>query len=279
MFTRRNRTLSRSLHYLVYLVLISIILFPLSWVLLGSFKHPTEIFTYPPTFFPRQFTFENYVEVFTRTEMVNYILNTIIAAVSSTVLSLMFASLAGYGFSRYEFKMKYPLLVAMLGLQLIPGSVNIIPYYIMMSKLGLLNTLFGLTLIYTSIRIPFSTWILKGYFDTLPRSLSDAARVDGCSTLRIFWNIMLPLSLPGLGAAGFLSLLAAWGQFLLPLVVASSNRTMVVGVGLYSFFGTEGNVYYHHLFAASIITITPVLVAYFLAQETFVSGLTRGANK
>jgi ABC-type glycerol-3-phosphate transport system permease component len=255
------------------------VLLPLSWVLLASFKHPTEIFTYPPTIFPHRFTLQNYVEVLSRTEMVRYLINTFVVAVLSTLLTLGLSAPAAYGFSYHQFKLKYALLVAMLGIQLIPGSVNIIPYYIMMSKMGLLNTLVGLILIYASIRAPFSIWILKAHFDSLPSSLADAARVDGCSGGRILWSIILPLSLPGLGAAGFLSLLFSWGQFLLPLVIASSRQTMVVGVGLYSFFGVEGNVYYHHLFAASMLTIAPLLIAYLVAQETFVAGLTRGAVK
>ena len=277
-----NRTgfiMDRTLRYLAYAALLAIVLLPLSWMLFGSFKHPTEIFTYPPTFLPRQPTLDNYVLVFSKTEMLTYLWNTFVVAVGSTAASLALAAPAAYGFSHYEFRLKYPLLVAMLAVQLIPGSVNIIPYYIMMSRLGLLNTLLGLGLIYTSIRIPFSIWILKGYFDSLPPSLPEAALVDGCSNFRILWNIMLPLSLPGMGAAGFLSLLFSWGQFLLPLVVASSTRTMVVGVGLYSFFGPDGDVYYHHLFAASVIAILPVVIAYFLAQETFVAGLTKGSVK
>ncbi len=265
--------------YGAYAVLAAVVLLPLSWVLLSSFKHATEIFTYPPTIFPRKFTLGNYAEVLGRTEMVRYLANTLVVSVLSTLLSLLVAAPAAYGFSHYQFRLKYPLLIAMLGIQLIPGSVNIIPYYIMMSKMGLLNTLTGLTLIYASIRVPFSIWILKAHFDSVPPSLAESARIDGCSGVQILWSIVLPLSLPGLGAAGFLSLLFSWGQFLLPLVIASSRQTMVVGVGLYSFFGVEGNVYYHHLFAASVIAVAPLLIAYLIAQETFVAGLTRGAVK
>ena len=276
----KTRALVRTMgRYGGFLVLALVILFPLSWVLLSSFKEPREIFSYPPTIFPRKFIITNYVDVFSRTEMVLYLKNTVIVAVLAVAVCLLIAAPAAYGFSYYRFKMKYTLLIAMLGIQLIPGTVNIIPYYIMMSKIGLLNTLSGLILIFASVRIPFSIWILKAHFDTIPSSLSDSARLDGCSGVRILWSIILPLSLPGLGAAGFLTLLFSWGQFLLPLVVASSRETMLVSVGLYSFFGAEGDVYFHHLSAACVIASIPLVVGYLVAQRGFVSGLTHGAVK
>ena len=262
-----------------YLLLALVVLLPLSWVVLSSFKHPSEIFTYPPSIFPRWFVISNYLDVLGRTEMGLYLFNTVVVAVLSMALTLVIAAPAAYGFSYYNFKMKYPLLIAMLGLQLIPGSVNIIPYYIMMAKLGLLNRLSGLILIFAAIRVPFAIWILKAHFDTIPSSLAESARLDGCSNPRILWSIILPLSLPGLGAAGFLTLLFSWGQFLLPLVVASSRETMLVAVGLYSFFGTEGAVSYHYLFAASVITSVPLVIGYLLTQKSFISGLTQGAVK
>ncbi len=275
-----TKSLARAVgRYAGFALLAAVVLLPLSWVLLSSFKDPTEIFTYPPTIIPRRFTLLNYVDVFARTEMGLYLANTAVVAVASTLLSLALAAPAAYGFSYYQFKLKYPILIAMLGIQLIPGSVNIIPYYIMMSKMGLLNTLTGLTLIYASIRVPFSIWILKAHFDSLPPSLAESARIDGCTGIQILWSIILPLTLPGLGAAGFLTLLFSWGQFLLPLVVASSRETMVVAVGLYSFFGTEGNVYYHHLFAASVIASVPLVIGYLLTQRSFISGITKGAVK
>ena len=275
-----RRTFFREMgRYGGYLLLAIVVLLPLSWVVLSSFKHPSEIFTYPPTIFPRRFVITNYLDVLSRTEMGLYLFNTVIVAVLSMVLTLGISAPAAYGFSSYRFKMKHTLLVAMLGLQLIHGSVNIIPYYIMMAKMGLLNRLSGLILIFAAIRVPFAIWILKAHFDTIPPSLAESARLDGCSSPRILWSIILPLSLPGLGAAGFLTLLFSWGQFLLPLVVASSRETMLVAVGLYSFFGTEGVVSYHYLFAASVITSVPLVIGYLLTQRSFISGLTQGAVK
>ncbi len=273
-----NKKRYQVLNYVGYLLIVLIVLFPVSWVIFGSFKSPQEIFIYPPTIVPRNFTFANYLEVFAKTPIPRQLWNTVIVTLGSTVLSLLFASLAAFGFSRYDFKLKEVLLVGMLALQLVPATVNLIPYYKMMVKLNLLNTLIGLILIYTAMRIPFSTWILKAYYDSLPQSLMDAALIDGCSHFRVFWNIMLPLSLPGIGAAGFLSFLGGWGEFLIPLTIASNRDVSVISVGLYAFFGGEIQVY-NLLFAASVIATAPVLIAFLLSQETFISGLTAGSGK
>ena len=220
--------------YSAYLPIAVVVLFPLSWVLLGSFKHPSEIFAYPTTFFPRDFTLANYADVIRRTALPSYLLNSAIVTLASLVLTLAFASVAAYGFSRWDFPFKNTLLVVLLVLQLIPSSVNIVPYYVMMNGLGLLNTRTGVVAIYTATQIPFAIWILKGFFDTLPRSLDEAALIDGCSMFRAFVTIILPLSLPGLSAAGFLLFLSAWSEFLIPLVVANARDVAVMSVGLYT---------------------------------------------
>lgn len=262
----------------LYAVISLVVLFPLSWVLLGSFKNPSEIFAYPTTFWPRDFTWTNYGDVIQRTELPVYLVNTAIVTIATLVLALGFATVAAYGFSRWNFPFKNTTLVVLLMLQLIPSTVNIVPYYLMMSWLHLLNTRLGLIIIYTASHIPLAIWIMKGFFDTLPRSLDEAAVIDGCSTFRVFWNIILPLSLPGLSAAGFLIFLSAWSEFLIPLVIANSRDVAVMSVGLFSFFGTD-TTQYHYAFAASVISTAPVILAYLFAQEYLVSGLASGAEK
>jgi len=247
-------------------------------VLLGSFKNPGEIFAFPTTFWPRDFTFTNYADVINRTALPTYLWNTVIVTAFTLVLTLAIGTVAAYGFSRWSFPFKDTILVVLLILQLIPSTVNIVPYYMMLNSLDLLNTHAGLIIIYTAGNVPFVIWIMKGYFDTLPRSLDEAAVIDGCSMFRVFWSIILPLSLPGLSAAGFLTFLSAWSEFLLPLVLANSREVAVMSVGLYSFFGTDSTAY-HYAFAASVMSTAPVIIAYLFAQEYLVSGLASGAEK
>lgn len=275
---RAGRAADRLITYGLYALLSLIVLFPLAWVLLGSFKNPSEIFAYPTTFWPRDFTWTNYGDVIRRTALPTYLFNTFIVTAFTLLLSLGFATVAAYGFSRWDFRFKDTILVLLLVLQLIPSTVNIVPYYMMMNWLHLLNTHAALIIIYTASHIPFAIWIMKGFFDTLPRSLDEAAVIDGCSMFRVFWSIILPLSLPGLSAAGFLIFLAAWGEFLIPLVLANSKEVAVMSVGLFSFFGTD-TTQYHYAFAASVMSTAPVIIAYLFAQEYLVSGLASGAEK
>jgi ABC-type glycerol-3-phosphate transport system permease component len=274
----RYRLAELTITYLLYGLLSLVVLFPLAWVLLGSFKNPGEIFAFPTTFWPRDFTFSNYADVINRTALPTYLWNTVIVTVFTLVFTLSLGTVAAYGFSRWEFPFKNTILVTLLILQLIPSTVNIVPYYMMLNSLELLNTHAGLIIIYTAGNVPFVIWIMKGYFDTLPRSLDEAAVIDGCSMFRVFWSIILPLSLPGLSAAGFLTFLSAWSEFLLPLVLANSREVAVMSVGLYSFFGMD-NTAYHYAFAASVMSTAPVLIAYLFAQEYLVSGLASGAEK
>jgi ABC-type glycerol-3-phosphate transport system permease component len=264
--------------YPLYIVIAILVLFPLSWAFLGAFKSPSEIFIYPPSFLPRSGTLENFSDVLIRGRFASYVWNTAIVATVSVILTLFFGSLAAYAISRWNFQFKDTLLIVLLGLQLIPSTVNIVPYYIMMSQLGLLNTLSGLIIIYTASNIPITIWLLKGFFDTVPHSLDEAAAIDGCSKLRTYWSVILPLSLPGLSVAGFLCFISCWSEFLVPLVIAPSRATTVVSVGLYNFFGPDG-VEYNALFAATLITVAPVLIAYLFALRYIVSGLTAYAEK
>jgi ABC-type glycerol-3-phosphate transport system permease component len=139
--------------------------------------------------------------------------------------------------------------------------------------MGLLNSHAGLVLIYTASNIPITIWLLKGFFDTVPRALDEAAAIDGCSKWRTFWTVIMPLSLPGLSVAGFLIFISCWSEFLVPLVIAPARNVAVVSVGLYAFFGPDGTAY-NALFAATVITVAPVVVAYLFAQRFIVSGLT-----
>lgn len=274
----RYRLPELAVTYTLYGMLSLLVLFPLAWVLLGSFKNPGEIFAFPTTFWPRDFTFTNYADVINRTALPTYLWNTVIVTGSTLALTLFIGTVAAYGFSRWDFPFKDTILVVLLILQLIPSTVNIVPYYMMLNSLDLLNTHAGLIIIYTAGNIPFVIWIMKGYFDTLPRSLDEAAVIDGCSMFRVFWSIILPLSLPGLSAAGFLTFLSAWSEFLLPLVLANSREVAVMSVGLYSFFGADSTAY-HYAFAASVMSTAPVIIAYLFAQEYLVSGLASGAEK
>lgn len=262
-----------------YALLVLVVMLPLSWALFGSFKPQSEIFAYPPTLLPKEFSLQAYADVFARTQIPRFLVNSILVTVATTILVIAFASVAAYGFSRWEFRFKNVVMVGLLVFQLIPSGVTIIPYYLMMNQLHLLNTHAGLIMVFTATHIPFALWIIKGQFDSIPTALDEAAVIDGASRLRVLWTVIMPLSLPGIGAAACLTFITVWAEFLIPMVLANSPETTLVSVGLYNLFGRDSTTFYNQLFAAAVLATTPVIIAYLVAQEQFISGLASGAEK
>lgn len=275
----RPRAWQRHVGITLYALIVMVVLLPLSWALFGSMKPQSEIFAYPPSFFPKEFSLQAYVDILTRTQIPLYLVNSIVVTLATTVLVVLCASVAAYGFSRWNFRGKDAVMVSLLVCQLIPSGVTIIPYYLMMNQLNLLNTHVGLILIFTATHVPFAVWIIKGQFDAIPTSLDEAAVIDGASRLRVLTTVIMPVSLPGIGAAACLTFITVWAEFLIPMVLANSPETTLVSVGLYNMFGRDSTTFYNQLFAAAVLATTPVIIAYLVAQEQFISGLTGGAEK
>lgn len=275
----RLRPVQRFFGLTLYALLVLLVMLPLSWALFGSFKPQSEIFAYPPSFLPKEFSLQAYVDILTRTRIPDFLINSIVVTLATTLLVLIFASVAAYGFSRWTFKGKNFVMVGLLVCQLIPSGVTIIPYYLMMNQLNLLNTHAGLILVFTATHIPFAMWIIKGQFDAVPVSLDEAAIIDGASRFRVLWTVVVPVSMPGIGAAACLTFITVWAEFLVPMVLANSPETTLVSVGLYNLFGKDSTTFYNQLFAAAVLATTPVIIAYLVAQEQFISGLTGGAEK
>lgn len=275
----RPRPWQRFIGLTAYALLVLVVMLPLSWAFFGSLKPQSEIFAYPPSFFPREFSLQAYLDILTRTQIPRFLVNSIIVTLVTTVLVICCASVAAYGFSRWNFRGKNVVMVGLLVCQLIPSGVTIIPYYLMMNQLNLLNTHAGLILIFTATHVPFALWIIKGQFDAIPVSLDEAAVIDGASRWRVLFTVIMPVSLPGIGAAACLTFITVWAEFLIPMVLANSPETTLVSVGLYNLFGRDSTTFYNQLFAAAVLATTPVIIAYLVAQEQFISGLTGGAEK
>lgn len=275
---RSDRVLN-GLGILGYALIVPFALLPLTWAILGSFKAQSEIYAFPPTLIPRDFTFDAYALVLSATRIPAYVWNSAIVASITTACVLFLASVAAYGFSRWNFRSKEVVLVGLLVCQLIPTAATIVPYYLMMNGLGLLNSHAGLVIIFTATHAPFAIWILKSQFDSIPVALDEAAAIDGSSRLRTLVSIILPLSLPGLGAAGCLTFITVWAEFLIPLVIAGTQETTVASVGLFGLFGQDTTTYYNRLFAATSIVVVPVIILYVFAQEQFIAGLAGGSEK
>ena len=221
--------------YILLFTYLFITLVPLVWVLSTSFKSNEEAISLPPQFIPANPTLDNYLFVVTEPHIVHSLFNSFIVSIGSTVISVAISALGGYAFARFEFKGKNLLLSVILGLFMIPVLINIIPLYIMFSQIGLLNSLLGLILTFQILIIPLNIFLLKSYFETIPRELEEAALIDGCSSLGVLRRITIPLSMPGFAIAAVLAFRFSWNEFILPIVLANRPDSMVFQVALYEF--------------------------------------------
>jgi multiple sugar transport system permease protein len=267
--------------YIVHVLLIAIAVIavaPLLWVVSTSFKPISEVATTPPTIFPAHPTIGPYVNLWVKEPYLLYTRNSFLVSVASAGLALFISCLAAYGMARYRFKGVRIVISIFLLSQMFPGAAILIPVTQTMLKIGLYNTLPGLSLVYTAFFIPFSSWMLYGYFRAIPRELDEAAHIDGCSRMGILTRIIIPLTVPGLAATFVFSFLGAWNEFLFALVLTNNDSVRTLPVGVQALIGqymTDWNL----LAASAIIFAIPPLVLFFLFEKALLKGLTAGAVK
>jgi multiple sugar transport system permease protein len=271
-----NIFFEKSLIYSVIAVYLFITVAPLVWVLSTSFKPNQEAISFPPKFLPDHPTFENYFFVLTDSKLVLSLINSLIVSVGSTALSVTVSALGGYAFARYDFKGKNLLMSTILALFMIPVVINIIPLYIMLANVGLLNSLVALVLTFQILIIPLNIFLLKNYFESLPKELEEAALIDGCSKLGALIRITIPMSLPGFLIAAILSFRFSWNEFVLPVVIANKPDSMIFQVALYQFISLY-RIDWGYLTAGINIAIIPVVVLMLIFQKKMIRGLTLGA--
>lgn len=222
--------------------------------------------------------FNNYISLLSEQNFLHWFLNSVLVAIFSTLAGLVFSSTAAFAFSQFRFAGRKALLYGFLFTQMFPGALLIVALYNIMNRLGLLNSLIGLIVAYSTFSLPFCVWMLKSYFDTIPTSLMEAGKIDGLSYWGQFYRIGLPLALPGIAVTCFFSFITAWNEFLFALIFLTSDKKMTLAVGLRTFIGYE-NTMWDHLSAGSILITLPVLIFFVFAQRWIISGLTKGAVK
>jgi multiple sugar transport system permease protein len=266
----------KSLIYSVIAVYLFITVAPLVWVLSTSFKPNQEAISFPPKFLPDHPTWENYFFVLTDSKLVLSLINSLIVSVGSTALSVTVSALGGYAFARYDFKGKNLLMSTILALFMIPVVINIIPLYIMLANVGLLNSLVALVLTFQILIIPLNIFLLKNYFESLPKELEESALIDGCSKLGALIRVTIPMSLPGFLIAAILSFRFSWNEFVLPVVLSNKPDSMIFQVALYQFISLY-RIDWGYLTAGINIAIIPVVVLMLIFQKKMIRGLTLGA--
>jgi len=253
-------------------------LFPLCWIVSTSLKTLPETFLTPPSWFPAHFEFANYVRIWTIQSFARYFLNSLIVSSAATGASIILASLAGYGFSRFRFRFSRALMILVLVAQMFPGLVLLIPYFTLASEARLLNTYSVLIIVYTSFALPFCIWLMKGFFDSIPSELDQAALVDGCTHLGAFTRVILPLALPGVVATAIFSFLLAWNEYLFAVVLTSKERMYLVTVGIASTVG-QFRIMWNELMAGAVLATIPTIILYAFLERHLVRGLSAGAVK
>ena len=260
------------------LVALAVTLFPFYWMVNTSLKPQSEVFLSPPTFVSAHWTLAAYLQVWSSRLLGRFFLNSAVVSVGSTLLAMALSALAAYGFSRFRLRWERPLILLLLFTQMLPGTLLIIPYFQLMAALHLINTYLSLILAYVSFALPFSTWMLIGFFRSIPLELDEAAMVDGCGRVGAFWRVILPLSLPGLVAVAIFTFLLAWNAYVFALVLTTDPKMFPLSVGIANMLG-EYQVLWNEMMAAAVLATLPVFVLYGFLERYLVQGITAGALK
>ncbi|MFA5385142.1 MAG: carbohydrate ABC transporter permease [Eubacteriales bacterium] len=253
-----------------------VLLLPLIITVLTSFKPAGEVITAVPTLIPHRFSLQNYIDLFTIQEFPRYLLNSSLVASCTAVLTLIIASLAACALVWMRFPGKKVILCSILFTYMFPHILLLIPLFLMCHNFNLIDTKFSLVLVYLAFSLPFSTWMLQGFFESIPRELIEASFMDGCSYRDTLLRIVIPVSLPGVGAVGIFSFVLAWGEYLFAgtLINHETNRTIAIGLQtLVGYYRTD----YALLTAASTAMSLPIFVLLVAAQKYFIQGLTTGS--
>jgi multiple sugar transport system permease protein len=267
-----------TLSYGVLVTLAILVLFPFYWMTITSFKSEEQMRSLVSMFWPKPLVGENYEQLLNKTDFVKWYGNSATVAIASTLVATAVGTIGAYALARLKFLGRGFMASATLITYLVPPSILFIPLYAQMRNLGLANSLAGLIAAYPSFTVPFVTWLLMGYFESIPEELEEAAMIDGATRFGAFYRIVLPLSAPGVLAAGLYAFTQAWNEFLYALVFITDGKLRTLPVGLASFI--TGDVYgWGYLMAGAVLTTLPVIAAYIYLQKYMVEGLTAGSVK
>lgn len=252
--------------------------FPVFWMAVSSFKPNTEIFELPPRVISENFSLDAYTSIVTDPVKVRFFVNSYVVALSVTALTLLVAILAGYAFSRFQFPFKRPINMVIVGVQAVPPITLLIPYFGLMVTLHLYNTYPALILTYMVFTLPYAIIMMTGYFNTLPRELDEAVKVDGAGSLTALWRVLVPISVPGLVSVGIYTFMITWNEYLFALTLTRTQEMRTVPIGIQLLMG-QHSYEWNEMMAMSILGCLPVLVLFLFFQRFFIGGMTAGSVK
>lgn len=270
--------------WLLTFILMIIMCIPGLWVVLSAFRPNREILAKPPIWIPQDLTLNNFAKIFgfgadqVAIPVLSYFANSMIIALTSTVIALIIGIGGGYAFARFRFRYKNSLFLGLMLFRAVPGIALSLPTFILWSRLGLIDAKLGLIIVYVSLNVPFTIWLIDGFFRQIPISLSEAAQVDGCTRWQAFWKIEFPLARSGIAAAGVFAFLMSWNEFALASQLTRTTDSKTLPVGLMD-FTAQFTIDWAGMCAMAVIIIVPALILTFLVQKHLISGLTFGGVK
>ncbi len=264
--------------YALLILIMLVVLGPIYWMVITSFKTRLELTTYPPSLFPRLPIWDNYRDAFTNSDIPVYIRNSVIVVSISTFISLVLGMLAGYSLARFPFTPSFKENVSfwIISTRMIPPIVTIVPIFLIFRDLRILNSYLGLIIVYTGFTLPFTTWMMRVFVDEVPVDLEEAAMVDGSSRLGAVFTITLPLLAPGLSATAVFSLILVWNEFLFSLILTTTSASITLPVGIAGYV-SQFEVLWGQMAAVGTVAIIPILIFTLAVQRYLVRGLTLGA--
>lgn len=263
----------------IALILASLIsMFPVLWAITTALKTDGEVNSFPPTLLPGKLNLGNFSAVIFQSDFPKYLLNSVIVTAICILVATLIAAHAAYALTNFRIRYKKQMMFIILMTSMVPPVAMLVPLYMLSVKLGLYDTRFLLILIYTAWRVPVLAWILRGFFEKLPKELMEAGIIDGCSQAMVFYRIILPISKPGIVSAALLSAVYVWNDFLVSSTFTTKNELRMLSIGLYNYISQYG-IQWGKLMAAVTISIVPIVILFVLLQRHFVEGMAAGAVK
>ena len=253
-----------------------VVSFPFIWMISSSFKTQVELMQLPVTFLPEQFNFDNFVTILSEQPFIMYYRNTFIVTILRTCAQIFFCSLAAFSFAKIDFKFKNFIFLSLLSVLMVPHQMILVPNYIIMKHLGLIDTILGVAL--PGMFSAFGMFLLRQFYMTLPDELIEAGKMDGCNYFMIFRRLLFPLTKPAVTALSIFTIMYSWKDLLWPLIISSSNNTRVLSVGMAMLQG-QNRMFYNEIMAAAVMVVVPVVIIFVCLQKQFVAGIAMSGIK
>ena len=270
-------------HFIGLFLAMSVICLPGLWIVLNSFRPTVEIMAKPPVWIPTELNLDHYRAMFGGigqggVPVLTYFWNSLVISVTSTLIALLVGMAGGYAFARYRFKGKATMFVALMASRAVPGVALSLPLFILYGRIGIIDTHFGMILVYVAMNVPFTIWLIDGFFRQVPKELAEAAEIDGCTRWQAFWRVEFPVARAGIASAGIFAFLTSWNEYALASQLTRSTNSKTMPVGLLD-FTSQFTLNWGGMCALAVLMIIPALLLTFLVQKHLIAGLTFGGVK